>query len=214
MSSENPTSTKPIRLLVVDDHFVVRSGLVASLNIESDFEVVGEAGSAQEMFDLLESCPVDIILMDVQLGESNGIALTEQLQSRQGDSKVLIFSSFVRDEDVYRAMQAGAMGYLPKSSPREELLLAIRSIANDQTYLQPDLDRRLEERILRSDLSPREREVLALIAEGNGNKQIAMHLSLSEETVKRHVSNLMMKLNAQDRTQAVTEGLKRGLIDI
>lgn len=212
MSLSSPS--KSIRLLVVDDHFVVRSGLIASLNVEPDFEVVGEAGSGEEMFTFLANHETDVILMDVQLGEGNGIALTEQLNSESSDVNVLIFSSFVRDEDVYRAMQAGAKGYLPKSCPREELIEAIHVIASGKIYLQADLKRRLDERKLRAHLSPREQEVLALIALGNGNKQIAQILSLSEETVKRHVSNLMLKLNVQDRTQAVTEGIKRGLIDL
>lgn len=206
--------TTPLRLLLVDDHFVVRSGLAASLALEDDMQVIAEANDGKEAVAAFESGKPDIVLMDLQMGEAGGIEAVTRICQDHPDARILVFSSFARDEDIYRAIRAGALGYLQKAAPREDLLEAIRQVADGKRYLPREIAQRLADRLSRPEPSPREREVLALIARGRSNKEVASDLGLSEDTVKRHVSNLMAKLGAQDRTQAVTEALRRGLIDV
>lgn len=207
-------SARLIRLLLVDDHFVVRSGLRASLELEDDLRVVGEAGSGDEALEKFDACSPDVVIMDMQLGGRSGIDTTGDLRLRHPDARVLIFSSFARDDDVDRAMSAGALGYVQKSAPREELLAAIRAVATDRVYLPADIAARLHERPLRSMVSPREREILALIAQGRANKEIGAALGIAEDTVKRHVSNILDKLGVSDRAQATAEAIRRGLIEV
>jgi len=211
MSAEPP---HPVRILLVDDHFVVRSGLAASLGLEDDLEIVAEAGNADEAVARYAETSPTMVIMDLQLGTSSGLDATERLCKEHPGACILIFSSFARDEDVYRAIRAGALGYLQKAAPREELLAAVRTVAHGKRFLPSDIAERLAERLGRNEPSPREREVLVLISHGKSNKEIASQLGLSEDTVKRHVSNLMEKLGAQDRTQAVTEALRRGLLEV
>jgi two-component system NarL family response regulator len=205
---------KPIRLLVVDDHHVVRSGLAASLGLEDDLTVVAEAGSAEEAATKFRKHQPDVVLMDLRLPDSNGTAATIELRREWPDARVLMFTTFDGEEDIYRAMQAGARGYLLKSAPREELLAAIRAVAAGERHLSPALAQRLAGRIAAPDVSDREREVLQLIARGKANKEIAAALGISEETVKRHASNLFVKMGVADRAQATSEGIRRGLIQL
>jgi two-component system NarL family response regulator len=209
-----PSSSSRIRLLLVDDHFVVRSGLAASLGLEDDLEVCAEAADMTEALLRYKVYHPDVVIMDLQLGEDSGVECTERLCHEHEGARVLVFSSFARDEDVYRAIRAGAMGYLQKSAPREELLRAIRSVAQDRRFLPEDMAQRLAERLSKPEPSARELDVLRLIAKGRGNKEIAAELGVSDETVKTHVSHLMQKLGAHDRAHAVTEAVKRGLIDL
>lgn len=209
-----PDTTHPLRLLLVDDHFVVRSGLAASLGLEDDMQVIAEASDGNDAISAYEAHLPDIVLMDLQMGDTTGIEAASAICQAHPGAKILVFSSFARDEDIYRAIRAGALGYLQKAAPREELLEAIRQVASGNRYLPREIAQRLADRLSRPEPSPREREVLALIATGHSNKEVAAALGLSEDTVKRHVSNLMAKLGAQDRTQAVTEALRRGLIDV
>jgi two-component system NarL family response regulator len=202
------------RILLCDDHFVVRSGLAASLSLEQDLEIIAEASDAVEAVAAYEKHRPDLVLMDLQLGETSGINATEVIRKVDPKARILVFSSFARDEDIHRAIIAGALGYLQKAAPREELLEAVRTVASAQRYLPPEIAARLADRIGRQEPSPREREILTLIASGLSNKEIAPALGVSEETVKHHVSNLLAKLDVRDRTQAVTEALRRGLIDI
>jgi two-component system NarL family response regulator len=209
--SDAPSS---LRLLLVDDHFVVRSGLAASLMLEDDMRIVAEANDAKEAVTAFEAHHPDVVLMDLQMGETNGVDAVATICQDHPAARILVFSSFARDEDVYRAIRAGALGYLQKAAPREDLLEAVRQVAKGHRYLPREIAQRLADRLSRPEPSPREREVLALIAKGRSNKEVASDLGLSEDTVKRHVSNLMAKLGAQDRTQAVTEALRRGLIEV
>jgi len=203
---------KPIRILVVDDHHVVRSGLAASLGLESDLNVVAEAGSAEEAVAQFRKHQPDVVLMDLRLPGASGIAATADLRREWPGARVLMFTTFDGEEDIYRAMQAGACGYLLKSAPREELLAAIRAVAAGERHLPPTLAQRLAGRVAAPDVSGREREVLQLIARGKANKEIAAALGISEETVKRHASNLFEKMGVADRAQATSEGIRRGLI--
>jgi DNA-binding NarL/FixJ family response regulator len=206
--------TPALKVLLVDDHFVVRSGLAASLALEDDMQVIAEASDGKEAVSAFESGKPDVVLMDLQMGEAGGIEAVTRICQDHPDARILVFSSFARDEDIYRAIRAGALGYLQKAAPREDLLEAIRQVARGVRYLPREIAQRLADRLSRPEPSPREREVLALIAKGRSNKEVASDLGLSEDTVKRHVSNLMAKLGAQDRTQAVTEALRRGLIEV
>jgi two-component system NarL family response regulator len=206
--------TKPIRILVVDDHHVVRSGLVASLGLEDDLSVVAEAGNAAEAVAQFRKHRPDVVLMDLRLPGTNGIAAIGDLRRDWPDARVLMFTTFDGEEDIYRAMQAGARGYLLKSAPREELLSAIRAVAAGERHLPPALAQRLAGRVSAPDVTEREREVLQLIARGKANKEIAAALGISEETVKRHASNLFVKMGVADRAQATSEGIRRGIIHL
>jgi len=205
---------KPIRVLLVDDHFVVRSGLAASLGLEDDIEVLAEAVDADDAVASFARHGPDVVIMDLQLGAGSGLDATASLCKAQPGARVLIFSSFARDEDVYRAIRAGALGYVPKAAPREDLLLAVRAVAQGKRFLPPDVAQRLVARLDRPEPSVRELEVLALIAKGRSNKEIAATLGVSDETVKTHVSKVMQKLSAQDRAHAVTEAIRLGWIEI
>lgn len=213
MTHAMPSPT-PIRLLLVDDHFVVRSGIAASLELEDDIRVVAEADDAAEALKAYDQHLPDAVIMDLQLAGSSGIEATVALRQKHPGARILIFSSFARDEDIYRALSGGALGYLQKAAPREELLRAVRDVAAGSRWLPPDIARRLADRLNRPEPSPREREVLVMISQGRSNKEIANELGLSEDTIKRHVSSVMDKLGANDRAQAVTEALRRGLIEL
>ena len=203
---------KPIRLLVVDDHDVVRSGLAASLGLEDDLTVVAEASNGDDAVAQFRKHQPDVVLMDLRLPGADGIAVTADLRREWPDARVLMFTTFDSEEDIYRAMRAGARGYLLKSAPREELLAAIRAVAAGERHLPPALAQRLAGRISTPDVSEREREVLQLMARGKANKEIAAALGIAEETVKRHASNLFVKMGVADRAQATSEGIRRGLI--
>ncbi|MEQ1860744.1 MAG: response regulator transcription factor [Chthoniobacteraceae bacterium] len=205
---------KPIRILVVDDHHVVRSGLAASLGLEDDLAVIAEAGDADEALAQFRKHLPDVVLMDMRLPGANGTAATTALRRESPDARVLIFTTFDGDEDVYRAMQAGARGYLLKSAPRDELLRAIRAVANGERFLPPDLSLRLAQRVSEQDISEREIEVLRLVSAGKSNKEIGAALHIAEDTVKRHVSNILTKLGVSDRAQAATEAIRRGFLHL
>jgi two-component system NarL family response regulator len=207
-------TSRTIRVLLVDDHFVVRSGLAASLGLEDDIAVVGEASDAEEAMAAFTKHEPGVVIMDLQLGTGSGLEVTSRLCKAHPGARVLVFSSFARDEDVYRAIRAGALGYLPKAAPREELLLAVRTVAEGKRFLPADIAQRMVARLDRPEPSARELEVLAWIAKGKSNKEIAAALSVSDETVKTHVSNVMQKLAAQDRAHAVTEAIRLGWIEI
>lgn len=203
-----------IRVMLVDDHFVVRSGLAASLGLEDDIRVVAEAADADEALAAFSRHEPDVVIMDLQLGAGSGIEVTARLCKAHPQARILVFSSFARDEDVHRAIRAGALGYLQKAAPRDELLAAVRTVAQGKRFLPADIAQRLVARLDRPEPSARELDVLALIAKGRSNKEIATELGVSDETVKTHVSNVMQKLKAQDRAHAVTEAIRLGWIEV
>ncbi|MCX6954666.1 MAG: response regulator transcription factor [Verrucomicrobia bacterium] len=209
MSSELPSR---LTVLIVDDHFVVRSGLAASLELDEAIEVVGEAERGEEVVDAYRWLQPRVVLMDLQLPGISGSEATAALLAHDPSARVLIFSTFARDDEVQAALDAGALGYLQKSASRDELLAALRQVARGVRSLPPEVARRLAALRLGPAITPREREILALIAGGRANKEIANALGVSEDTVKRHVSHILEKLDVNDRAQATAEAIRRGIV--
>ncbi len=207
-------NSKPIRILVVDDHFMVRMGLSASLNIESDMEVVAEAGTGEAVLEAYRKSSPTVVIMDLRLPGMSGAEATASLLAAYPDAHVLMLSTHSGEEDVYRSMQAGARGYVLKSAVREELLRAIREVHAGRRYLAAGVAAQLAERLSHRSLTGREMEVLRMVAKGLGNKEIAAALNIAEVTVKLHVSHVLEKLNVKDRTEAATAALHRGIISL
>ncbi len=201
-----------ISVLVVDDHFMIRLGLVSALSQESDLEIVGGARNGQEALEMFETFRPDVTLMDGILPDIHGVEVTRRIVSSHPDARIILISINETAEDVHRAMEAGAWGYLPKSSEHRLLLEAIRSVASGGRYLPPEIQSRLAERSLYVSLSDRELEVLRLVAKGKANKEIAEELGVGEGTIKTHLKHLLSKLEAPDRTRAVTLAIERGLL--
>jgi len=201
-----------MRLLLIDDHFVVRSGLSASLSLEPDIDIVAEADSGEQALSAYTTHLPDIVLMDLQLPGISGIEATINILAAHPSARILIFSTFARDEEIHRALRAGALGYLQKSASRPDLLKAIRTVAAGRQSLPPDIAARLQERLTRPDITPRELEILTLVTRGNANKEIAATLGIAEDTVKQHVSRILQKLNVNDRAQATAEAIRRGIL--
>jgi DNA-binding NarL/FixJ family response regulator len=205
---------KPIRILVVDDHFMVRMGLSASLNVEPDMEVVAEAGNGEAALEAYRKHHPTLVMMDLRLPGMSGTDCTAAMIHEFPDAHILILSTHSGEEEIYRAMQAGARGYIVKSIIREELLRAVREVHQGRGYLDPIVAAHLAERLSHRALSGREVEVLRMVAKGLGNKEIASALNIAEVTVKLHVSHVLEKLNVKDRTQASTVALQRGIISL
>ena len=200
--------------MIVDDHFVVRSGIKASLEMEDDLEVITEAEDAATAIDEFARHHPDLVLLDFQLPDKDGSAIVTELLQLDPEARILMFSTYDREEDIFQAIQAGALGYILKSVPRDELLYAVRTIAAGERYLSPGVSQRLASRLASPELSARELEIIALVAKGQSNKQIGSELGIAEDTVKRHVSNCLLKLKVNDRAQAATEAIRRGLIKV
>jgi len=202
-----------IRILIADDHAVVRMGLAAMIRSEPDLEVVGEAHDGRQALELYRSLGPDILLTDLRMPELDAVALTQTLLREQPAARVIVLSTYDGEEEIYRALEAGAHAYLLKrESLGEEILKAIRAVSAGQRYLPASVAATLAGRMPRSELTAREIEVLRAVADGLRNKQIADQLQISEATVKVHVTNIMAKLSVADRTEAVTIALKRGII--
>jgi DNA-binding NarL/FixJ family response regulator len=204
---------KRIRVLIADNHPVVRAGLQGMLASQPDFELVGEAATGKEAVTLAAQLHPDIVLMDLHMTEMDGAEATAQIQNQQPKTPVLVLTTYDTNNDILRAIEAGATGYLLKDTPRDELFAAIRSVAQGKAVLAPTVATRLlQQRQTPAEeaLSARELEVLTLVARGSSNKEIARSLHLSEATVKSHLIHLFGKLGVTDRTAAVTVALKRG----
>ncbi len=201
-----------IRLLLVDDHFMVRMGLRASLEREPDMAVVAEAGNAREAVELFRRDAPDVVLMDGRLPDQHGAAATAQIRAEAPGARVILVSVDEGEEDIHRATEAGVRGYLPKSIEREELLRAVREVHAGGCYFPPAIVARITDRRGREPLSEREISVLRLVMKGFANKQIADELRITEATVKAHVSRVMEKLEAPDRTRAVAVAIERGIM--
>lgn len=202
----------PTRILLVDDHFMVRHGLSGILSQQADFEVVGQAANGTQALELFASLRPDIVLMDGVLPDMHGVEVTRRIIATHPEARILMLSVNDTEEDIHRAMEAGACGYMPKSSEEDETIHAIREVAAGHDFLPPHLAHKLAERNLHSSLSERETEVLRLTAEGKTNKEVAAALGLGDSSVKTYLARIFTKLGASDRTHAVTLARQRGIL--
>jgi two-component system, NarL family, response regulator LiaR len=212
-----------IRILVADDHPVVRDGLATMLATQPDFQVVGEAENGNEVVNLAERLKVDIVLLDLEMPGMDGVEALQALQNQKPEIKAIVFTAFDTDERILGALKAGAQGYLLKGAPREELFRAIRVVSEGGSLLQPVVASKLlqhmsaqagKEQPAFEELTEREFEVLRLLAQGKPNKEIAETLVITERTVKFHVSSILSKLGAGNRTEAVMIAAQHGLIEL
>jgi two-component system NarL family response regulator len=201
-----------IRVLLVDDHPVVRRGLHSMLDGESGISIVGMASSGEEGILLIESTRPDVVLLDLRMPDMSGVDVIVSLRNSRLECKVLILSNYQLDEDIFNALEVGACGYLLKSSSQEEVVNAIRAVSQGKRQIPPALAMRLAERVGRSSLTNRELEVLELVVQGLQNKEIARKLYISAITARNHVISLLSKLDAKDRTEAAIVAVRRGLV--
>ena len=203
-----------IRVLVADDHPVVRAGIVALLGSADDIEVVGQASTGREAVDLALSLEPEIVLMDLRMPDLTGDEATAVILARRPGIRIVVLTTYESDENILTAIEAGASGYLLKAAPQDEILAGIRSVARGEVALAPSIAAMLVKRVStpKITLSPRETEVLRLVASGNSNPAIAAALFLSEATVKTHLLHAFEKLSVSDRTHAVTRAMQLGLL--
>lgn len=200
-----------ISILVVDDHPMMRMGVVALIGSCDDMTIVGQAATSEEALKLFQASRPQLILMDLRLPDRSGVETIHKIRSIDPNCSFIVLTTYEGDEDIHQALAAGAKGYLIKGMPSEMLLHAIRRVHAGGRFLPPPILRTLQSRTPNAELSARERQVLALLVAGRSNKQIASELYISEATVKCHVSVILMRLNVMDRTQAVVAALQRGL---
>ncbi len=203
-----------IRIMVVDDHFVVRMGLVGSINIEPDMTVEVEASTGQQAIANFRQHRPDIVLMDLKLPGMGGVETTGIICKEFPDASIIMLSTHDGEEDIYRSLQAGARTYLLKTAAREELIDTIRTVHAGKRCISPAIGARLAERMTHAELTLRELDVLKLIASGKSNKEIGGALQIAEVTVKLHVGHILAKLKVNDRTQAATTALQRGILHL
>jgi DNA-binding NarL/FixJ family response regulator len=209
------TETKAkIRVMVVEDHILIRMGLMTVSEIEPDISIVAQIEDGEDAVDTFRKHRPDVVIMDLRLPGMDGIETINSLRNEFGDVPIVVLSSYNSDADISRAIQACASGYLLKDMPVTRLVEAIRAVHSGQQYFPPEIASRLPEQLRQSKLTPRELRVLQMIAEGKSNKEIGNVLGIVEGTVKVHVTNLLNKLHAVDRTQAVTTAIKRGILDV
>ncbi len=203
-----------IRVLIVDDHPVLREGLIAIIRSQPDLDVAGEAGSGEEALALYRRLHPDVTLMDLRLPGMSGAESTEAIRREFPSARIIVFSSYSGDEDIHRSLRAGAQAYLLKDTLRKELLDAIRTVAGGARYIPKAVAERLEERASYRELTPREVEILGLVSKGLSNREIGRVLGASEGTIRIHVSNILDKLGAADRTEAAVLAIQRGIIHV
>ena len=214
-----------IRIMIVDDHTVVRDGLSAMLGRQQDFAVVGEAQNGLEAIEKTRELRPDVILMDLRMPELTGVEAMRRIREDDPDAKFIVLTTFDNDEYIFDAIEAGAKGYLLKDASRDDLFKAVRAVHRGESLIEPGVAAKILDRLAQLSrqsaepasidvLSERELEVLQLMAKGSANKEIAASLSISESTVKTHVANIFQKLDVNHRTEAVTQALQKGIIHL
>lgn len=209
-----PSGQNTIRVLAIDDHALLRRGIRALIGAESDMQLVAEACTGREAVEQFRVHRPDVTLMDVQMPDMTGIEAIIAIRSEFPEARIIVLSTYSGDVQVVRALKAGARAYMLKGNVNKELLATIRAVHAGQKRIPAEVATGLAEHTGEDDLTQREIDVLRLIAAGNANKEIAAQLDLAEDTIKRHVTNILSKLGANDRTHAVTIGLKRGIIEL
>jgi len=205
---------RKIRILVVDDHFVVRMGLIGVVNTEPDMEVVGEAADGNQAVEVFGRVKPSLVLMDVRMPIKDGITATKEIRTRHPDARILMLTTYDGDTEIHRAIQAGARGYVLKNSTGDELIPALRAVAAGKEWIPEEIANRLASRKRFEELTPRELQVLQQMATGQANKEIGDVLGITENTVKDHLKNILGKLRVADRTEAVTVAVQRGIIQL
>ncbi|MEY2412047.1 MAG: hypothetical protein QOD84_653 [Acidobacteriaceae bacterium] len=203
-----------IKILIVDDHPVVRTGLTNMLGTQSGFHVIGAVATGQEAIEALKAHSIDLLLLDLRMPGMNGIETLHAIKKLGLRTRVIVLTSFETDEDIYRAVHAGAEGYLLKNTSQVEMVDAIRAVSAGNRYIPRHIASRLTERMMRSDLTTRELEILKMLAKGLTNKQIGRALEISSNTVRNHVNSVIEKLEVSDRTEAATTAIQRGIIEV
>jgi DNA-binding NarL/FixJ family response regulator len=206
--------TEAIRILIVDDHPIMRVGIAAIINAQPRMQVVGQAGTAGDAVRMFESLQPDLTLMDLRLPDRSGVEAIRTIRAISPKAKIIVLTTYEGDEDIHQALDAGARGYIIKGMQHDALVKALQRVHAGQRYLPQVVTEALSSRIPGSHLSQREQEVLQLMFAGKSNREIAEELLIKEATVKSHVSVILMRLDVSDRTQAVVEGLKRGLVHL
>jgi DNA-binding NarL/FixJ family response regulator len=213
-SSEVPLCKESIRVLVVEDHHMVRQGLVSLLNVVDDLEVAGEAADGVEAITQFRKHQPDITLIDLRMPRLSGVEVIERIRMETPNARFIVLTTYDGDEDIYRALQAGARAYLLKGMTSEELIATIRTVHTGRSYIPSAIALKLAERVGIEELTPREFDVLEQIVHGKNNREIATELVISETTVKTHINRLLGKLGVTDRTQAATSAIQRGLVPL
>ena len=210
---EKVIPSSKIRILLVDDHMVLRMGVMTAASDEPDMEVIADVDNGQQAIEAFRKHRPDLVVLDLRMPGFTGIETITRLREEFGDVRIIVFSNFARGEDVYQALKAGASGFVVKEMAVDRLLDAIRRVHRGEQYVPTEVASRMGERLL-VQLSPRELEVLRLVANGFSNKEIAAKLNVVEGTIKIHMTNILSKLRAADRTQAIILAIQRGIIDI
>lgn len=205
-------SNNLIRILIVDDHPVVCSGLTSMLSAQPGLDIVGSAASGEEALAIIKRNRPDLLLLDLRMPGMDGIGVLQALKKIEDPPRVIILTSFDKDEDIYRAIRAGAQGYLLKDTTEAEMISAITVVNAGNRYIPRHIAARLADRMMRSDLTARELQILEQLAEGSTNKQIAEALDISDNTVRHHVNSIMEKLQVSDRTEAVATAIRSGVL--
>jgi two-component system, NarL family, response regulator len=210
----NQVPVARIRVVLADDHPVVRDGLAAIVNQQADMVVVGEAGDGEEAIALFRALQPDVMVLDLRMPKFDGVTVVQRVIESDPGARMLIMTTYDGDEDIFRSLSQGAKGYILKDAPRQEILTAIRAVNEERTYTSSSIAAKALVRMGKPSLTQRELEVLQLLAEGRSNKDIARRLDITEGTAKTHVKGILTKLDAISRTEAVTVAHRRGLVHL